>query len=57
MTIIFLSETWRDRVDSELLEWDDDFQEFPKTAHRDFKKRKIIWRDKFIYQENTTSSL
>ena len=36
--IIFLSETWRDRVDSDLLEWDDDFQEFPKTAHRDFKK-------------------
>ena len=30
---------WRDRVDSELLGWDDDFQQLPKTVHRDLKKK------------------
>ena len=29
-------------MDSDLLEWDDDFQEFPKTAHRDFKKGRSL---------------
>ena len=37
-SIIFMSETWRDNFDQDILSWDDDFQEFPKIAVKDFKK-------------------
>ena len=36
--LIFLSETWRDRFDSDILDWDDVFIEVNKNAYRDFKK-------------------
>ena len=37
-SIIFMSETWRDKFDQEILNWDDDFQEFPKIAAKDYRK-------------------
>ena len=37
--IIFLCETWRDRYDQfDVIEWDDEFQEYSKNAYRDFRK-------------------
>ena len=38
--IIFLCETWRDKCDTDLLSWDDEFEEFSTPAVKDFKR----WR-------------
>ena len=36
---IFLCETWRDCYDQfDVIEWDDEFQEYSKNEYRDFKK-------------------
>ena len=36
---IFFCETWRDRYDQfDVIEWDDEFQEYSKNEYRDFKK-------------------
>ena len=37
-SIIFMSETWRDKFDQDILNWDDDFQEFSKIAVKDYQK-------------------
>ena len=39
-SIIFMSETWRGKFDKYFLNWDDDFQEFPKIAVKDYKKNR-----------------
>ena len=35
-SFIFMSETWREKFDQDILNWGDNFQEFPKIAVKDF---------------------
>ena len=35
--IVCLTETWKDRFDSEILSWDDPISEYSKNANRQYK--------------------